>query len=157
MTRAPRGGLCADSVRPEPVRCSGRTRLDAFCLVARGRPAPAGAAHKKIRPYRPRTSGKAERFHRTLAAEGAYQRPRTPDNERQAAFPDGPDRYDCHRPHTGPGGQSPAGRVTSLSEQHTYDGAGDPSGRSSGPGPGPASDPGPGSGSRGSSTSCSRR
>ncbi|GAA2603220.1 hypothetical protein GCM10010217_43100 [Streptomyces tubercidicus] len=62
------------------------------------------------RPWRPQTSGKVERFHRTLLDEWAYHRPYTSDAERQAAFPD--------RPHTGIRGHTPASRVTNLSGQH---------------------------------------
>ncbi|WP_157878171.1 integrase core domain-containing protein, partial [Streptomyces torulosus] len=65
------------------------------------------------------TNGKVERFHRTLLDEWAYQRPYTSDTERQAAFPDWLDWYNYHRPHTGISGQTPASRVTNLSEQHT--------------------------------------
>lgn len=32
--------------------------------------AEAGAAHRRTRPYRPQTNGKAERFNRTLATDG---------------------------------------------------------------------------------------
>ncbi|WP_165398232.1 IS481 family transposase, partial [Streptomyces albidoflavus] len=42
----------------------------------------AGIAHKKIRPYRPQTNGKVERFNRTLLDEWAYQRPYTSNTER---------------------------------------------------------------------------
>ncbi len=45
--------------------------------------AAAGIAHKKIRPYRPQTNGKVERFNRTLLDEWAYLRPYTSDHERQ--------------------------------------------------------------------------
>ncbi|MEV7896895.1 IS481 family transposase, partial [Streptomyces cyaneofuscatus] len=48
----------------------------------------AGIAHKKIRPYRPQTNGKVERFNRTLADEWAYQRPYTSNTERTAALAD---------------------------------------------------------------------
>ncbi|GGU19802.1 hypothetical protein GCM10010259_07870 [Streptomyces daghestanicus] len=70
-------------------------------------------------PWRPQTNGKAERFHRTLPDEWAHHRPCTSDAERQAAFPDWPDRYNYHRPRTGIDGHPPAGRVTNLSAQHT--------------------------------------
>ncbi len=36
-----------------------------------------GAAHKLIRPYRPQTNGKVERFHQTLLGGWAYKRPYT--------------------------------------------------------------------------------
>ncbi len=37
--------------------------------------AQIGAAHKLIRPYRPQTNGKVERFHQTLLGGWAYKRP----------------------------------------------------------------------------------
>ncbi|WP_190113418.1 IS481 family transposase, partial [Streptomyces cinnamoneus] len=70
------------------------------------------------RPWRPQTNGKVERFHRTLLDEWAYHRPYTSDTERQAAFTDWIDWYNYHRPHTGIHGQTPASRVTNLTEQH---------------------------------------
>ncbi|GGM69475.1 hypothetical protein GCM10010106_14560 [Thermopolyspora flexuosa] len=48
-----------------------------------------------------------------------YHRPYLSESERQAAFGDWLDWYNYHRPHTGIGGQTPASRVTNLSEQHT--------------------------------------
>jgi transposase InsO family protein len=42
--------------------------------------------HKRTRPYRPQTNGKAERFHRTLADEWAYARPYATETERRAAL-----------------------------------------------------------------------
>ena len=39
--------------------------------------AQIGAAHKLIRPYRPQTNGKVERFHQTLLGGWAYKRPYT--------------------------------------------------------------------------------
>ena len=70
------------------------------------------------RPWRPQTNGKVERFHRTLLEEWAYHQPYTSEAERQAAFGDWLDWYNYHRPHAGIAGQTPADRVTNLSEQH---------------------------------------
>ena len=39
-----------------------------------------GAAHKLIRPYRPQTNGKVERFHQTLLRGWAYKQPYTTGN-----------------------------------------------------------------------------
>lgn len=71
------------------------------------------------RPWRPQTNGKVERFHRTLLEEWACQQPYESDRQRQQAFTDWIDWYNYHRPHTGIAGQTPASRVTNLSEQHT--------------------------------------
>ncbi|GGS97927.1 transposase InsO family protein [Streptomyces griseoviridis] len=78
-----------------------------------------GIQPRRTRPWRPQTNGKAERFHRTLLEEWAHIRPYTSDRERQATFPDRPDRYNYHRPHTGIHGHPPASRVTNLPGQHT--------------------------------------
>ncbi|GGU42434.1 IS481 family transposase [Streptomyces daghestanicus] len=77
-----------------------------------------GIRPRRTQPWRPQTNGKAERFHRTLLEEWAHIRPYTSDRERQAAFPDWPDRYNYHRPHTGIHGHPPS-RVTNLPGQHT--------------------------------------
>jgi len=45
------------------------------------------AQPRRIRPYRPQTNGKAERFNRTLLKEGAYARPFTSSSDRAAALP----------------------------------------------------------------------
>jgi len=71
------------------------------------------------RPWRPQTNGKAERSHRTLLEEWAYQRPYTSEIERQTAFGDRLDRYNHHRPHAGIAGRAPADRVTNLSSNST--------------------------------------
>ena len=75
--------------------------------------------HKRTRPYRPQTNGKAGRFHRTLADEWAYTRPYTSDTERTDAFWPWLHAYNYHRAHTALGGQPPASRVTNLSGQYT--------------------------------------
>lgn len=59
------------------------------------------------RPYRPQTSGKAERFNRTLADEWAYLRPYTSNEERTAALADFLHTYNHCRCYTAPGGHPP--------------------------------------------------
>ncbi|WP_285498471.1 IS481 family transposase, partial [Actinomadura sp. NBRC 104425] len=80
--------------------------------------AQLGINPRWTRPWRPQTNGKVERFHRTLLEEWAYHQPYTSETQRQAAFGDWLDWYNYHRPHTGIAGQTPASRVTNLSEQH---------------------------------------
>jgi transposase InsO family protein len=81
--------------------------------------AAAGIAHKRIRPYRPQTNGKAERFNRTLLDEWAYARPYRSETERRAALDPWLHIYNHHRGHTALGGHPPASRVTNLSGQYT--------------------------------------
>jgi transposase InsO family protein len=67
--------------------------------------------HKRTRPYRPCTNGKAERFIQTLLREWAYKRPYTSSQRRAAALPRWLYRYNHRRPHGSLGGQSPISRV----------------------------------------------
>ena len=48
--------------------------------------AQIGAAHKLIRPYRPQTNGKVERFHQTLLRGWAYKQPYTTNQQRRQAL-----------------------------------------------------------------------
>jgi transposase InsO family protein len=75
--------------------------------------------HKRIRPYRPQTNGKVERFNRTLLEEWAYARPYRFETERRAAFDTWLHTYNHHRGHTALGGHPPASRVPNLSGQNT--------------------------------------
>jgi transposase InsO family protein len=70
-----------------------------------------GARHKRTRPWRPQTNGKAERVIQTLLREWAYGRPYTTNRERQAALPVFVDFYNRRRPHTALGGRSPLDAV----------------------------------------------
>jgi transposase InsO family protein len=79
--------------------------------------ARAQIAHKRTRPYRPQTNGKAERFHRTLAEEWAYACPYRSEAERRKALPDWLHHYNHHRFHTAIGGP-PATRVPNLTGQY---------------------------------------
>ncbi len=78
-----------------------------------------GIAHKRIRPYRPQTNGKVERFNRTLLEEWAYLRPYTSNTERTAALADFLHTYNHHRCHTALGGQPPISRVNNAAGQYS--------------------------------------
>ncbi len=65
------------------------------------------ARHKRTRPYRPQTNGKAERFIKTMLAEWAYARPYHSNDERLAALADWVDSYNHERTHTALAGQVP--------------------------------------------------
>jgi len=69
--------------------------------------AELGARHKRTRPYRPQTNGKAERFIKTMLAEWAYARPYRSNDERLAALADWVDSYNHERTHTALAGQVP--------------------------------------------------
>jgi transposase InsO family protein len=64
--------------------------------------------HLTTKPYRPRTNGKVERFHQTMAREWAYGLSYRSHRERTAALP---------RPHSSLGGQPPISRVHNLRRQ----------------------------------------
>ncbi|WP_371517397.1 IS481 family transposase [Kitasatospora sp. NBC_01300] len=79
----------------------------------------AGIAHKRIRPYRPQTNGKVERFNRTLLDEWAYRQPYASNAERTAALADFLHGYNYHRCHTALGGKPPISRVNNPAGQYT--------------------------------------
>ncbi len=74
----------------------------------------AGVKHRRTRPYRPQTNGKAERFNRSLSAEWAYATTYESDTARAATYTDWLHFYIHHRPHNGIGGLAPADRVHNL-------------------------------------------
>jgi transposase InsO family protein len=78
-----------------------------------------GAQARYIRPRRPQTNGKAERFNRTLADEWAYQRPFTSSADRAAALPGWLHTYNHHRGHTALNGQPPITRVNNGAGHNT--------------------------------------
>jgi transposase InsO family protein len=66
-----------------------------------------GATHKRTRPHRPQTNGKAERFIKTLLAEWAYGRLYRTNAARLEALPAWVDYYNAERTHTALGGITP--------------------------------------------------
>lgn len=66
-----------------------------------------GIRHVRIKPYCPRTNGKVERFHLTLAREWAYVTAYSSEQERLAALPAYVAWYNSARPHTALDGQPP--------------------------------------------------
>ena len=77
------------------------------------------ARHKRTRPRRPQTNGKAERVIQTLLNEWAYARPYRSNDERAAALPVFVDFYNRRRPHTALGGRSPLDAVNNVPGDHS--------------------------------------
>jgi transposase InsO family protein len=65
------------------------------------------ARHKRTRPHRPQTNGKAERFIKTLLAEWAYGRLYRTNAERVDTLDDWVRYYNVERTHTALGGITP--------------------------------------------------
>jgi transposase InsO family protein len=76
-----------------------------------------GIRHLKTKPYRPRTNGKVERFHQTMAREWAYGLVYRTHHERAAALPHWLDHYNRTRLHSSLGGRPPISRVHNLRRQ----------------------------------------
>jgi transposase InsO family protein len=70
--------------------------------------------HLRTQPYRPRTNGKIERFHQTMAREWAYGLVYRSHRNRAAALPHWLDHYNTQRPHSSLGGQPPTSRVHNV-------------------------------------------
>jgi transposase InsO family protein len=73
-----------------------------------------GLRHLRIKPRRPQTNGKAERFIQTLLNEWAYARIYGSSHERTTSLPHYLKRYNYHRPHGSLGHQPPATRLNNL-------------------------------------------
>ena len=94
-------GIHIERVLTDNAKAYTQSRLYAGLL------AELGIRHKRTRPYRPQTNGKAERFIRTLLAEWAYARPYRSNAERLAALPRWVRFYNERRHHTAIGGRPP--------------------------------------------------
>jgi transposase InsO family protein len=73
-----------------------------------------GLRQLRIKPGRPRTNGKAERFIQTLLNEWAYARVYGSSDERTAALALFLERYNFRRPHGSLGKRAPAARLNNL-------------------------------------------
>jgi transposase InsO family protein len=72
--------------------------------------------HLTTEPYRPRTNGKVERFHQTMAREWAYGLSYRTHRQRNQALPHWLDYYNRHRPHSSLGDRPPISRVHNVYE-----------------------------------------
>jgi transposase InsO family protein len=79
--------------------------------------ASRGIRHLTTEPYRPRTNGKVERFHQTMAREWAYGLAYRTHRHRNAALPHWLDDYNRRRPHSSLGDRPPISRVHNLRGQ----------------------------------------
>jgi transposase InsO family protein len=70
--------------------------------------------HLTTRPYRPRTNGKVERFHQTMAREWAYGLAYRSSSHRADALPYWLDHYNRTRPHSSIGDRPPISRVHNV-------------------------------------------
>jgi len=70
--------------------------------------------HLRTQPYRPRTNGKVERFHQTMAREWAYGLVYRSHREREAALPHWLNHYNTTRPHSSLGDRPPISRVHNV-------------------------------------------
>ena len=76
-----------------------------------------GIRHLTTQPYRPRTNGKVERFHQTMAREWAYGLRYRSSRHRAAALPHWLNYYNERRPHSSLGGSAPISRVHNVCGQ----------------------------------------
>jgi transposase InsO family protein len=76
-----------------------------------------GIEHRFIRPRRPQTNGKVERYQQTLKREWGLGRVYRSSDHRAAALSHWLDYYNRHRPHSSLGGRPPISRVHNLPRQ----------------------------------------
>lgn len=76
-----------------------------------------GIRHLTIKPRRPRTNGKVERFIQTLKREWGYGVVYASSEHRRRALPYWLDHYNRSRPHSSLGGRSPISRVRNVCRQ----------------------------------------
>jgi transposase InsO family protein len=76
--------------------------------------AARGIRHLTTEPYRPRTNGKVERFHQTMAREWAYGLAYRSHRQRNEALPHWLQHYNTRRPHSSLGGRPPNSRVHNV-------------------------------------------
>jgi transposase InsO family protein len=77
-----------------------------------------GVRHSRIKPRRPRTNGKAERFIQTLLNGWAYTRLYESSTERARQLPVWLNHYNYRRPHGSPAHQPPASRPNNVATNY---------------------------------------
>jgi transposase InsO family protein len=76
-----------------------------------------GIRHLTTEPYRPRTNGKVERFHQTMAREWAYGLAYRSHRHRNQALPHWLNHYNTRRPHSSLADRPPTSRVHNVRGQ----------------------------------------
>jgi transposase InsO family protein len=76
-----------------------------------------GIRHVTTKPYRPRTNGKVERFHQTMAREWAYGLSYRSHRQRNQALPHWLHHYNTRRPHSSLEDRPPISRVHNVRGQ----------------------------------------
>jgi transposase InsO family protein len=76
-----------------------------------------GISHLTTAPYRPRTNGKVERFHQTMAREWGYGLVYRSHRHRAQALPHWLNHYNRQRPHSSLGDRPPISRIHNLPGQ----------------------------------------
>jgi transposase InsO family protein len=109
--------FAAQGVRVERVMTDNGSayRSHAHALACRA----LGLRHSRIKPRRPRTNGKAERFIQTLLGGWAYARLYASSAERTRALPLWLNHYNYVRPHASLGKQPPGSRLNNVSRNYT--------------------------------------
>jgi len=104
-------GIVVKRVMTDNAWAYTRSRVFRQLLIARE------IKHFTTKPYRPRTNGKVERFHQTMAREWAYGLVYRTHHERAAALPHWLQHHNHNRPHSSLGGRSPISRVHNVCGQ----------------------------------------
>jgi transposase InsO family protein len=73
-----------------------------------------GIKHLRTQPYRPRTNGKAERFIQTMLRECAYGQAFTSSQQRRRSLRRWLGYYNCRRPHSALGHNTPISRLATA-------------------------------------------
>jgi len=106
-------GIIAKRLMTDNAWCYTHSRRFRELLARRG------IRHLTTQPYRPRTNGKVERFHQTMAREWAYGLTYRSHRHRAAALPHWLHHYNTRRPHSSLGDRPPINRVRNLCRQDT--------------------------------------
>jgi Integrase core domain len=102
------------TTRPDRVSCPDNAWAYTGSRAVRELLARSHIDHLTTEPYRPRTNGKVERFHQTMAREWAYGLVYRSHRERARTLPHWLHHYNTTRPHSSLGGRAPFSRVHNL-------------------------------------------